>query len=265
MAAADAVAAGPPRSELVVRLIVGLIAAIAATAALGAGGTILWVVVAVVGLIAAREWAGLVEAAGARRGIGCAILAAALLCAAPMLWGTDRSTVALLLILALLFMLVPGSTRMAWGVAYIGLAAIGLLFLRAQPHGFALALWTLAVVWATDIGAYFAGRAIGGARLAPSISPRKTWAGLAGGVIAAAIVGAAIAALAHLAGTALWLGGFLALLAQGGDLLESALKRRAGVKDSGVLLPGHGGLLDRIDGVLPVVILVAALVANGGF
>ena len=103
------------------------------------------------------------------------------------MWGTDRSTEALLLILSLLLLLVPRSARIAWGAAYLGSGAIGLMFLRAQADGFALTLWTLLVVWATDIGAYFAGRSIGGPKIAPAISPSKTWAGLIGGMIAATL------------------------------------------------------------------------------
>jgi len=164
-----------------------------------------------------------------------------------------------------LMALFPKSGGVALGVGYIGTAAIALLFLREQPQGFLLALWTLVIVWATDIGAYFAGRRIGGAKLAPSISPNKTWAGLVGGMLAAAIVGGLIAYAAQLPAMALWLAAPLAVVAQLGDLLESGMKRRAGVKDSGKILPGHGGLLDRIDGMLPVAIVVAALVANGNF
>jgi phosphatidate cytidylyltransferase len=129
--------------------------------------------------------------------------------------------------------------------------------------GFALALWTLAIVWATDIGAYFAGRAIGGPKLAPVISPNKTWAGLFGGMVLAGVAGGAITFFGHLPVLTYWLAPLLAIAAQLGDLAESGMKRRAGVKDSGHILPGHGGLLDRIDGMLPVAILVAALVANG--
>ena len=254
-----------PSGELGRRAIVGATAALVAIAALAAGGLLLWALATLVAEIELVEWAGLVGDDRLRLVLGLAVLAAAMLCAAPVLWDTDRSTVALLLIAALLLMLVPRTAALCWGVAYVGLAAIGLMFLREQPHGFALALWTLLVVWATDIGAYFTGRRIGGAKLAPSISPNKTWAGLGGGVVAAAVVGALVGIAAHLSVTTLWLGGLLAVVAQAGDLLESGMKRRAGVKDSGALLPGHGGLLDRIDGLLPVVILVAALNANGTF
>jgi len=183
--------------------------------------------------------------------------------ALPMLWGTDRATLALLLIAAMAMAMFPKAALTALGVGYIGTAAIAILYLREQPLGFALALWTLASVWATDIGAYFAGRAIGGPKLAPTISPNKTWAGLIGGMIAAAIVGALIARFGHLPTRTIWIAPLLAVVAQAGDLVESGMKRHVGVKDAGKILPGHGGLLDRIDGMLPVAILVAALVANG--
>src|SRR5215468_347717 len=118
--------------------------------------------------------------------------------------------------------------------------------LRVVPDdGRVAVFWLLGIVWATDIGAYAAGRALGGPRLAPRVSPNKTWAGLAGGVVGAALAGAAVAAAgsAPVGGLAL-AGGVLAVVAQAGDLGESLAKRRFGVKDTGTLIPGHGGLLD---------------------
>ncbi|RZM07236.1 MAG: phosphatidate cytidylyltransferase, partial [Sphingomonas sp.] len=135
--------------------------------------------------------------------------------------------------------------------------------LRQQEQGVALTLWTLLVVWGTDTGAYFAGRKFGGPKLAPRLSPNKTWSGLVGGAITALIVGAVVAVLGKLSAPFLGLGGAMALLAQAGDLYESWLKRVAGVKDSGRLLPGHGGALDRFDGLVPVAVLIGALVSNG--
>ena len=251
------------RSDLGTRSVIGVVLAAVCIAVLWAGGVVLWGLLTLVAAIALIEWAGLVKAHRARLGIGLVVLLAGMSYALPMLWGTDRATLALLLIAAMLMALIPKAAGTALGVGYIGTAAISILFLRAQPLGFALALWTLMIVWATDIGAFFAGRAIGGPKLAPTISPKKTWAGLAGGMVAAAIVGAVIATLGHLPTRTLWLAPLLAVAAQIGDLAESGMKRRIHVKDSGRILPGHGGLLDRIDGMLPVAILVAALVANG--
>lgn len=255
--------AGAERSDLSQRAVIGLGLAAGAVLVLWIGGVALWALLVVGAVIALIEWARLIQAHRARLGIGLMVLLVGLSYALPILWGTQRSTLALLLIAAMLMALFPRAAGTALGVGYIGTAAIGLLFLREQPHGFALALWTLAIVWATDTGAYFAGRAIGGMKLAPTISPSKTWAGLIGGMIAAALVGAAIGSAGHLPYLTLVLGALLAVVAQVGDLAESAMKRRAGLKDSGTILGGHGGLLDRIDGMLPVVILVAGLVANG--
>lgn len=141
-------------------------------------------------------------------------------------------------------------------------AMAGLWFIRDQL-GMTAALWVFGMVWATDIGAYFAGRAFGGARLAPKISPSKTWSGLVGGMVAALIASATIGDRAGIIGVPLWIGLFMGLLAQLGDLAQSWMKRRAGVKDSGKLIPGHGGLFDRVDGVLPVALLLGALAYLG--
>ena len=252
-----------PKSDLATRSLIGGLLAIAAIGVLWLGGAVLWGLLTIVSCVALIEWAGLVRAHRARLGIGLLVLLVGMSYALPMLWGTDRATLALLLIGAMAMALFPKAALTAVGVGYIGTAAISILFLREQPLGFALALWTLAIVWATDIGAYFAGRAIGGPKLAPKLSPNKTWAGLIGGMTAAGIVGALIAKFGHLPTHALWLAPLLAVAAQIGDLVESGMKRHVGVKDSGKILPGHGGLLDRIDGMLPVAILVAALVANG--
>ncbi len=116
------------------------------------------------------------------------------------------------------------------------------------------------MVWMCDIGAYFAGKFIGGAKLAPVISPNKTWAGLIGGLILASLFGAFMHWQYGLAMRLTLATPLLALLAQGGDLFESWLKRRAGIKDSGTIFPGHGGVLDRLDGLVPVAPVAAFLV-----
>jgi phosphatidate cytidylyltransferase len=150
----------------------------------------------------------------------------------------------------------------AWYVAgffYALVPALALLWIRERDaHGIELLVWVFIVTWSTDIGAYFAGRSFGKRKLAPTISPNKTVEGLYGGVAAAAIVGGAWALATGLGPALLVLAPILAVAAQAGDLFESGLKRRAGVKDSGTWLPGHGGTLDRLDGLVPVAVLTAA-------
>ncbi|MDX2113290.1 MAG: phosphatidate cytidylyltransferase [Alphaproteobacteria bacterium] len=171
--------------------------------------------------------------------------------------------------------LTAGESR-AWqlaGYGYVALPCASLVWLRNAEFasdlngGAHVVLYLLFVVWATDIGAYFAGKRIGGPKLAPALSPNKTWAGLLGGMAAAAAVGAICASFTpyplSLVGCAL-LAMLLAVVAQAGDLFESWLKRRAGVKDSGTLIPGHGGLLDRIDGLVTATPLFALMVYLSG-
>ena len=150
----------------------------------------------------------------------------------------------------------------AWylsGFVYALVPALALLWVRDRAeHGLALLLWAFVVTWATDIGAYLVGRSLGRTKLAPSISPGKTVEGLYGGMAGATIFGGAWVFLTHLNLTLLVLAPLFALAAQGGDLFESWMKRRAGVKDSGNWLPGHGGFLDRLDGLVPVAVLTAA-------
>lgn len=148
------------------------------------------------------------------------------------------------------------------GVAYLALVTLSLLSLRHQPEtGLQAVLWLLATVWATDIFAYVAGRGLGGPRLAPRLSPRKTWSGALGGLAAAVVVGACTAWF-FTGGSAIGLamaGGLLSVISQAGDLAESAVKRHVGVKDSGQLIPGHGGLLDRIDALMAAAVAMAAI------
>ncbi|WP_368039839.1 phosphatidate cytidylyltransferase [Sphingomonas bacterium] len=249
-------------NDLKLRTLVGAGLAVVAIAALAIGGIAWWALLALIGLGMIVEWCGLAGATRPRLVVALAGMVVGLALACPLLWGADRSTVAAFVGLALLVGLLTNNGRIGTGLCYAGFPVAALLFLRDGPHGFAVALWTLLIVWATDIGAYFAGRLIGGPLLAPRLSPGKTWAGLGGGMAAALLVGALVAFAARLAPGYYWLGAPMALLAQAGDLYESALKRRAGVKDSGRLLPGHGGLLDRLDGLVPVAVAVGALVAN---
>jgi phosphatidate cytidylyltransferase len=145
------------------------------------------------------------------------------------------------------------ATRRSWGLVYVGGLFAGLIVLAGLPNGRVLLVFSLFAVIAADVGAYFAGHLWGRRKLAPSISPGKTIEGVAGGALASAVLGAIFAGLwlpDTGVGAGALLGLVLALVSVGGDLLESALKRAAGVKDSGTILPGHGGLLDRVDGIL---------------
>ena len=152
------------------------------------------------------------------------------------------------------------------GLFYALIPTLSLLWIRDRaPQGLELLYWVFVVTWTTDIGAYFAGRAIGGPKLAPTISPNKTIAGLAGGMISAGLASWAWVQYVMLPLPLLWLAPLFAAAAQGGDLFESWMKRRAGVKDSGTILPGHGGMLDRLDGLVVVAALTALCQLAGIF
>ena len=144
-----------------------------------------------------------------------------------------------------------GRALLAAGLAYLASAMAFLLAMRAGGDGFALVVWLVLVVIAADVCAYFTGRAVGGRKLWSAVSPGKTWSGAVGGLVGAVVVAVAFAA------TQGWslpraglLGAGIAVASQAGDLLESAVKRRYGVKDASGLIPGHGGLMDRLDGVM---------------
>jgi phosphatidate cytidylyltransferase len=149
----------------------------------------------------------------------------------------------------------------AFGVVYIGIACVCLIWLRGMPQGMWWTLMLFLITWFADIAAFAVGSVIKGPKLWPRISPNKTWSGFIGGLLAAMAVGAAMAALPYfklnlVAASLVGLAGGLATMA--GDLWESMLKRRFGVKDSGDLIPGHGGLLDRVDGLLFAVVVISA-------
>jgi phosphatidate cytidylyltransferase len=186
-----------------------------------------------------------------------------------------------------LLMYPPGGRRTAWrygGAVYCGIACAVLLALRDLPDGLFTVLMIVGAVIGTDIGAYLFGRTIGGPKIAPSISPSKTWAGLLGGMVGAALVmilmtwleirqsfdlegGCATSrscpSLASELPVLLVSGAVLAVTAQFGDFFQSWMKRKAGVKDSGKLLPGHGGLFDRVDGLLLVLVVIGNLILLG--
>jgi phosphatidate cytidylyltransferase len=157
-----------------------------------------------------------------------------------------------------------GALWYASGFIYALLPALALLWIRERDaHGLELLIWVFIVTWATDIGAYFTGRSFGRRKLAPSISPGKTVEGLYGGMAAATVLGAAWVFATGLGRGLLPLAPIFAIAAQVGDLFESGMKRRTGVKESGTWLPGHGGILDRLDGLVPVAVLTALAQLGG--
>lgn len=193
-------------------------------------------------------------------------LTGALLIAAALLAAVEGGNVFALLVAAVATLMFYEWTRITrgWGAAwYLGgffyalLPALALLWIR-ERSGLDLLVFAFIVTWSTDIGAYFAGRSFGKRKLAPTISPNKTVEGLYGGVASATVFGGAWALANGLAMPLLVLAPVLAIAAQAGDLFESGMKRRAGIKDSGTWLPGHGGALDRLDGLVPVAVLTAA-------
>lgn len=186
-----------------------------------------------------------------------AALAGAIL---PLQAGAGTAIIAVLVLAALSVTLShftrPESPKWAYlGVAYVGLPAIALVLLRGDPgYGLLAIVWVLVTVWAADTLAYFAGRIIGGPKLAPRLSPKKTWAGLGGAMAGSAIAAIAVAVIARLEGVVplAFIAALLAIVEQAGDLFKSAWKRHFGVKDSGHLIPGHGGVIDRVDGLVAV-------------
>ncbi|RYY23379.1 MAG: phosphatidate cytidylyltransferase [Sphingomonadales bacterium] len=227
------------------------------------GGIVFWLVLTVVALLMMSEWG---ELAGAEvKQIRLAQYALSVALAAMCPFALAPPALELGLIGAALFFVgaATKSVRLALGIAYIGLPVLALIVLRDEPQGLLLTFWAMGLVWAADSAAYFAGRAIGGPKLAPAISPKKTWSGVIGGLAGATLGAFALVWLFGLPIQLAYVTPGLAILSVLGDLYESNLKRKAGVKDSGKVLPGHGGLLDRLDGLVfvapPAALLVLAL------
>jgi phosphatidate cytidylyltransferase len=233
-----------------------------------------WAVLIAIGAAGcAGEWAGLCRT-NARAWPG--MLLPVGMAAVPLVThGLGAGPAILLAILLTLagWMVFGRDSRAVWltaGFVYLAPAAIALIVLRDHLHvGRWDMLFLVLIIWGSDIGAYVVGRLVGGPKLAPAISPGKTWSGAVGGLVAAALVGLAVAAavsgrlpVQHCVMISMLLG----IASQIGDLLESGLKRHFGVKDSGRSIPGHGGLLDRLDGMLtaaPMAALVALTIGEG--
>jgi phosphatidate cytidylyltransferase len=261
-------------SELGVRLLSGLVLAAAALLAAVHGGwpfALFWLLA---GIAVAAEWTAVtrLEPSGpirAATGVGLTVLAGAALLEADAAWEVLVSIGGAVLLLAF----GAGRHDRLWAVAGFAAAAVIVLVppaMRNHPEfGLAGLLWMFAVVWTTDIAAYFTGRRLGGPKLWPRVSPKKTWSGFGGGLLAGTVAGVLTATAAtRLGWSPVASPGLVALVSavasvvsQLGDLGESALKRHFEVKDSGRLIPGHGGVMDRIDGFWAVSLLVGLLLA----
>lgn len=250
------------RSDLATRSIVGAGLIAVALAALAGGGVWFWMLGALAAMLMLAEWCDLaqVERQAKRITLFAACVPLAILAPPPLAAGPSFLVLGLIAGAGFFSTIVTRNPRLGIGIAYVSLPTLALVYLRGEGGGLLLTLWVLATVWTTDIGAYAAGRTIGGPKLAPSVSPNKTWAGLIGGVLSAFALGLALSVWADLPFQLAVASPILAVIAQIGDLYESALKRQAGVKDSGNLLPGHGGVLDRLDGLVPVAPAAAMLI-----
>lgn len=227
------------------------------------GGVAFTLLLAVVGFFMAREWGHVLRATG-RQTRSLAYLTVLLLAYGELATSQDALAMTLVLALAALAVCLARGVRatpVAGGLIYVALPLLVAQYFRLDPLGMGVIGYVLLSVWAVDIFAMFAGKMIGGPKLAPVISPNKTWAGLAGAILGA-VIAATLTFLTIVGfgfGTAdftalMIIAPLLAIVAQAADLFESAIKRKYDIKDSGALIPGHGGLLDRVDGLIGVLL-----------
>ena len=259
-----------PGKELALRVASALVLAPLAIAVTYVGG---WPFVIFWGLAAAGvlwEWTLLVAPDDRRTTL---TTGAASLALAVALAGADRRLAAVIVVgmgMLAVAALAPAARRLwiAGGMPYAGAIGLAPVMLRTDAeHGFLAVIFLYAIVWTTDVVGYFVGRAVGGPKLLPRISPGKTWSGAVGGTVAAIVVGIAAANAAGLTGLPAvgMIAAALSIVAQVGDLFESGLKRRFGAKDSSHIIPGHGGLMDRLDGFVAAAVLAALIgLARGG-
>jgi len=249
--------------ELWLRIASAAVLVPVAVAAAVSGGPAFAVLVGLVGAVTAVEWASVTGADGGRRFDAATLVVAAAVFVAA-LWATlGDPAVAFALVAAAAVLAAAIGSRPAGrplaaaGALYAGVPSVVLVALRDGPAGLWVVLFVFVVVWVTDIAAYVGGRSIGGPKLWPAVSPKKTWSGSLSGLAGGVLAGLAVAAAADVplsTATAVLAAG-LSIVSQAGDLAESALKRHFGRKDSGRLIPGHGGVMDRVDGLLAAVVL----------
>lgn len=252
-------------SELMTRVVSALVLGAAALIAAWVGSWLGFVVVAAAMVVVEVEWSGLT---GTPRPLALTLavgLVIALFVAAADFFGVGVGLATVVALLAL------ASSREPWrplGTVYAAIFGFGVLAVILAPTGHRAAIFfVFAVVWGTDTAAFFAGRAIGGPKLWPAVSPKKTWSGAIGGALAGMVAGVVVALVAGypLSAAVAIVALALAIASECGDLFESWVKRRFGAKDSSHLIPGHGGLMDRIDGLIAAAALAALIGwANGG-
>jgi phosphatidate cytidylyltransferase len=264
--ASEAESGGTPllSSNLKLRIFSGAVLAAVAFLLAYAGPLPFAFLILVCALVISWEWGRLVR--GATFDLGFFVHAIAVT-AAIVLAGAGYAALAVAALAIAAITLIPlyigrGARLSALGVFYVGLPAVALLWLRSdEPFGFTAVLFIFAVVWSSDTAAYAAGRSIGGPKLWPRVSPNKTWAGLIGALCAGAVAAAVFAVLEPEAAPVrlILIGVGLALIAQAGDLAESALKRLFNLKDASDLIPGHGGFMDRMDSIVAAAVAAALL------
>jgi phosphatidate cytidylyltransferase len=243
--------------ELQLRIYSAIVMVIVVLAATWAGGIAFRLLAVAIGLLVYYEWSRMTRLAETSLRSNSFGWFAVALVSVNMLFGSADFTVPLFAGLVITASIPALLRRISWwhpgGLFYAGLSAISLAAIRGDDSlGLIAMLFVFVVVWATDILAYFVGRAIGGPKLAPRISPGKTWSGAIGGTIAG-VVGGYLVTMAHFQDVGFWtivVGLSLSIASQVGDLFESFIKRRFGVKDSSNLIPGHGGVMDRVDGLV---------------
>ena len=247
--------------DWITRPVFGVVLALIVIAAIYGGTPYLAIVVAATAFFAAREWHRIVGEGASAPELAPTTATIWLMLAAFVLWPRGIAPYIVLLCGTLVVLAVSMTRRnrplwRASGVLYLGIPSLAIMTLRdTPPHGAWLIGALFAVVWATDTGALVVGNLVGGPKFSPVLSPNKTWSGTIGGIIAAAIAEAVfIAVIGGHAGAAAMFGAALAVFAHFGDLFESWVKRHFHIKDSGSLIPGHGGVLDRIDSTLSAVV-----------
>ena len=263
-----------PGSELGTRVISALVLAAAALLATYEGGwpfRVFWLLAGIAILV---EWTEMTRVEPRRALQGLCSVGLAAICALVFTGRAASGALVFMIVGAAALLLARTSRDRGWagaGFAYAAVIVIVPPVVRDRPElGIVGILWMFAVVWATDIAAYFTGRRLGGPKLWPAVSPKKTWSGFVGGLVAGIAAGLAVAAAAVRSGWAPPAGmalvaamsGVASVLSQLGDLGESALKRRCAVKDSGRLIPGHGGVMDRLDGYWAAAALVGLVLAG---